>query len=363
MYYPMLLSQNRQKDCLNSPQMGLTPLVLLGLGGLSLAVKRQLLSPAKDAIAECTEFMESFQALHPEVEPGNRILDLFPNCIIQHLAPKMSNDCYGDYVKQLDMALASARRDVDCVHTLSDASAPTRGALQASLAALVFWGDTKIAHIVVAGGQATAPNAELMALEMCISTALVVGCTSLVCFTDSTVAMADLVDPSPHSGQVSSLAACTSLQKWFVEDHHRTLHLWHVPSKEEWKIHHEAHEVVKAAKIPLCPGCRVSFDFAWAAKEVAYWKEWHKEFADPRKQGRNFLELVSLNGRPLKPMTLKGGAWSLFLVSGSNSMTARMCRAVVSHAPMGEYRLCFHPGEPTHCWCPPCPLQTRDHIC
>ena len=208
----------------------------------------------------------------------------------------------------------------------------------------------------------TAPNAELMALELGISTALVVGCSSLVCFTDSMVAMADLVDLTPHSGQVSSLAACTALCKWFTEDHQHTLHLWHVLSKKEWKIHHETHVAVKAAKIPLCPGCRVLFDFTQAAKEVAYQKKWHREFTNPVKRGGGFLELVGLNSKPLKPTTLKGGAWSLFLTSGSNSMTARACRVTIGHAPMGEYHLRFHPGELTHCWCPPQPLQTRDHI-
>ena len=233
------------------------------------------------------------------------------------------------------------------------ASAPTKGAFQVSLATLVFWAGTKMAHIMVAGGQATAPNTELMALEMGILTALAAGCLSLVCFTDSTAAMADLVDPSPHLGQVSSLAACSALHGWFMEDQQRVIHLWHVPSKEEWKIHHEAHKAAKAAKIPLHPGCRVLFDFAWAAKEVAYWREWHKEFADPRKQGRGFLELVGLNGKPLKPTSSKGGVWSLFLASGSNSMTARVCRATIGCAPIREYCLHFHPGEPTHCWCPP----------
>ena len=159
-------------------------------------------------LAECAEFTETFQALHPEVELGNRVLDLFPDRIIWHLTPKMSDDHYGDYVKQLDAALTAARQDVDCIHTSSDASAPTKGALQASLAALVFWGGTKIAHMVVAGGRATTPNTELMVLEMCISTTLAAGYSSLVCFTDSMVAMAGLVDPSPHLGQVSSLAVC-----------------------------------------------------------------------------------------------------------------------------------------------------------
>jgi len=201
-----------------------------------------------------------------------------------------------------------------------------------------------------------------MVLEMSVATALAAGCSSLVCFMYSMVAMANLVDPSPHLGQGSSLVACAALQKWFTEDHQCTLHLWHVPSKEEWKIHHEAHEVAKATKIPLRPGCRVLFDFAWAAKEMAYQKEWHKDFSNPARQGKSFLELVGFNGRPLKPMTSKGGVWSLFLAASSNSMTARTCRATVGHAPMGKYCLHFHPGELTHCWCPPRPLQTRDHI-
>ena len=123
------------------------------------------------------------------------------------------------------------------------------------------------------GGQVTALNAELMALEMSIAMALAVGCSSLVCFTDSTVAMADLVDPSPYSGQGFSLAACLALWRWFLGDHCCVLHLWHVPSKEKWKIHHEAHKMVKAAQIPLCPGCRVSFDFVHTAKETAYQRE------------------------------------------------------------------------------------------
>jgi len=223
------------------------------------------------------------------------------------LSPKMSDDQYGNYIKQLDAALSVAKLDPMCVHTASDASAPMKGALQASLAALVYQGGTKIMHIVAAGGWATAPNVELMALEMSVATALVAECSSLVCFMDSTVAMANLVDLSPHSGQVSSLAACSALCTWFSGDHRHTLHLWHVPSKEEWKIHNEVHKAVKAAQIPLHPGCRVSFDFIWVARETAYQKEWHKEFSDPLKRGRGFLELVGLNGKPLKPMTSKGG--------------------------------------------------------
>jgi len=90
---------------LEMAQMGSAPLVPLGLGDLSLAVKCQLLSPAKDALAEYAAFTEEFQALHPETQPGNRVLDIFQDCITCHLAPRMSDDGYGDYIKQLDRAL------------------------------------------------------------------------------------------------------------------------------------------------------------------------------------------------------------------------------------------------------------------
>ena len=152
------------------------------------------------------------------MQPSNRVLDIFQDRISHHLAPKMSDDRYGDYVKQLDATLAVARQDMDCIHVLSDASAPMKGALQVSLATLVFQGGTKVAHIVAVGGRATTPNAELMALEMSMATALVAGCSLLVCFTDSTTAMMDILDPTPHSGQASSLVACSRLWGWFEQD-------------------------------------------------------------------------------------------------------------------------------------------------
>ena len=85
--------------------VGSTPVVPLGLRNLSPSVKHWLISPVKDAVTRCVEFTETFQVLHPEVEPGNRVMDVFHDRIIHHLAPKMSNDQYGDYIKQLDGAL------------------------------------------------------------------------------------------------------------------------------------------------------------------------------------------------------------------------------------------------------------------
>jgi len=174
-----------------------------------------------------------FQAAHPEAEPGNRVVDLYSGHIHQHLAPKPSDNHYDNYIKQLDGVLQMAQGNVTCIHTVSDASAPSKGELQVSLAFLVFRVQAKIAHIIMTEGRATAPNMELMVLKISVATALVAGCSSLVCFMDSMSAMLDLVDPSPHSGQGSSLAACYALRQWFMGDVAQVLHLWHVPYKQE----------------------------------------------------------------------------------------------------------------------------------
>jgi len=77
---------------LGDPWTGSTPLAPSGLGELSITVKCHLVSPVKDTIKGCAEFMEKFQALHPEAEPANRVVDIFPTCIVQHLTPKMSDN-------------------------------------------------------------------------------------------------------------------------------------------------------------------------------------------------------------------------------------------------------------------------------
>jgi len=57
---------------------------------------------------------------------------------------------------------------------------------------------------------------------------------------------------------------------WFSGDSVVTLTLWHVSSKVEWSIHHDACKVAKAAAISLQPGCHILFDFTRAAMEVQY---------------------------------------------------------------------------------------------
>jgi len=75
-------------------------------------------------------------------------------------------------------------------------------------------------------------------------------------------------------------------------------------------------------------------------------------------KGRNFLELLNNNQNPLEPSAIKGGPW-LQHFSHSNSLYARATRAVVNHAPIGEYWLRFFPREDFSCPCGVYPIESR----
>ena len=61
-------------------------------------------------------------------------------------------------------------------------------------------------------------------------------------------------------------------------------------------------------------------------------------------KGRNFLDLLDDNLNPIEPSSIKGGPWLQYF-SYSNSLCAHSTRAIMNHAPIGEYQLKFFPNE------------------
>ena len=67
---------------------------------------------------------------------------------------------------------------------------------------------------------------------------------------------------------------------------------------------------------------------------------WRTTFSHPTVQGYHFLTLRGKNCKPLQPRYSKGGSW-LSHISQSVTLCARVTRAILNHAPIGEYRQCF----------------------
>ena len=78
-------------------------------------------------------------------------------------------------------------------------------------------------------------------------------------------------------------------------------------------------------------------------------KEWH--FLDLYNKENNFLEHIYIKGR----------LWLKFF-EHSNLLYTRATRAIINHAPIGEYRLRFFPIENFSCLYGSYPIKFRYHI-
>ncbi|PPR05032.1 hypothetical protein CVT26_012558, partial [Gymnopilus dilepis] len=142
------------------------------------------------------------------------------------------------------------------------------------------------------------------------------------------------------------------------------------PATSRWgylPIHAEAHELARGLQIPGNVAGQMTIDQVKKAADATATQAWTNQFESPSYRGRNFLVLDSLDAGPLAPTTVKGGPWlqAASLDAGplapttvkggpwlqaarsavdsegnslySNALFARMCRAILDHAPIGSF--------------------------
>jgi len=79
------------------------------------------------------------------------------------------------------------------------------------------------------------------------------------------------------------------------------------------------------------------------------------------QKGQQFLELVGDDNNPIKLSYINRGSWLKF-IDYSNSLCARVTRAIINHAPTGECRLHFFLKEDFKCLCRLYSIESRCYI-
>ena len=73
---------------------------------------------------------------------------------------------------------------------------------------------------------------------------------------------------------------------------------------------------------------------------------------------RNFLDLLDNDLNPIELSSIKSGPW-LQHFRHSNSLCTQATRAIINHAPIGEYQLRFFSREDFSCLCGTYLIETR----
>ncbi|KZV76335.1 hypothetical protein PENSPDRAFT_569981, partial [Peniophora sp. CONT] len=213
----------------------------------------------------------------------------------------------------------------------------------------------------ISTGRCVSYNAEAVAITMAIGTLTSLDDASDIhIFADNKSALESIVDTRLHSSQLLSITACERLRAWLSANAGRVFFHW-CPG------HHgiEPNELVDgdvkhaAATYPTTNYRSHAFVLQGLRHEAI--AEWRRRAKDPNYRGHQFLTgrgQINLSDRLKTRNTL------LDLAGGSSTTMARLTRAMLNHAPTGEYRTRFHPREPRFCDCALFSdiIQTRKHI-
>jgi len=104
-----------------------------------------------------------------------------------------------------------------------------------------------------------------------------------------------------------------------------------------------------------------SLDALRSKSAASYLDAWRTSFGRSSYQGCHFLSLKGGNRKPFQPSYTKGSSWLPF-IGESVTLCARVTRAILNYAPIGEFKQCFFPAECIHCPCGHCQVETRQYI-
>jgi len=159
----------------------------------------------------------------------------------------------------------------------------------------------------------------------------------IILITDSLSSARRSVDPLVHSRQAYSLAVCSALRSFFCSGSSHRIKFWNCPSNAEWSLYQIVHNNVTNTKVAARLHPVTSLDALHSKSVLSCLDAWRTAFNCPTVQGRHFLTLRGKNHKPLQLSYSKGGSW-LTHFGQSVTLCARAIRAILNHAPIGEYR-------------------------
>ena len=179
--------------------------------------------------------------------------------------------------------------------------------------------------------------------------------SKIIVVTDSIHAAKKIFNSGSHPYQIHSAAILSKLHTFFSSNESNIIEFWECPSKLRWRLHSDIDKDSKSFSTSPSYLTKLSWDYCKKIDCNDSLNLWKMTFQALDGKGKNFLDLLDDNFNPIEPHYAKGGPW-LQAFGHSNSLCARVVRAITNHAPIDEYRLRFLSGMDISCPCSNYPI-------
>ena len=235
----------------NSPNSPLPPHDL----SLGMLTKRQcglLKSHVIDIDNRFNEVFPAFDPINPELQPGNRIIDTFPNHFSFHTFSRSNDPSFKSCIQQLDALVIEFSTSSSNVLMITDGS--VKNNVVSSIVHIHVFNKpvVKTLHYAV---NITLSEAEFFAIRCGINHAVLSHETSkIIVVTDSIHIAKKIFDPSSHMFQKQATFILSELREFFNCCNTNTIEFWECPSKSNWHLHKAINLDTKSFNFtPLLP--------------------------------------------------------------------------------------------------------------
>ena len=212
-----------------------SPPHVLSLGSLTKRQHGFLKSHMVDIDNRFNEVFPVFNPINPEFHPGNRIIDLFPNCFSFHLFSRSSDHSFKSHIQQLNvLAIESSFSSSDTL-VITDASVKNNVASSITYIHIFNKPVVKTLHHAI---NITSSEAEFFTIRCGINYAILSQETSkIIVVTDSIYIAKKIFNLSLYMLQKQAASILSELREFFNCHPTNTIEFWECPSKSNWHLH------------------------------------------------------------------------------------------------------------------------------